>query len=134
MERVFVYYNLHKKVWSVKSLKTGRVIAHAKTVQLRDCTYKVSKRGRERVLAERRKNVHAGVVGTLIALDQLAGYSVAFDFDTSEIVTYNPYRYETFVVKHNETPVYHTDAVYMVAQNGKVAVHASIWGSLGVAK
>jgi hypothetical protein len=34
MERVFVYFNLHKKVWSVKSLKTGRVIAHANFIEL----------------------------------------------------------------------------------------------------
>jgi hypothetical protein len=134
MRRVFVYFNLHRKLWSVKCLKTGRVIAHAKSVQLRDCKYRVSKRGRERVLLERRKNVHAGIVGTLIALDQVAGYGTAFDFDTSEIVTYNPYRYETFVVAKDETPVYQTEAVYMVAQNGKATVHASIWGSIGVSK
>ena len=107
--RVFVYFNLHLKQWSVKCLKTGRVIAHAHSVSLRDCTYRVSKRGRERVLLERRKNVHAGVVGTLIALDGVA----PSDLETYQSVTYNPYKYETFVFKATELPVSHSDAVWM---------------------
>jgi len=119
MGRVFVYFNLHKKVWSVKCLKTGRVIAHANFVSLRDCDYKVSKRGRERVLLERRKNVHAGVVGTLIALDVAHDQS---QIDACEIVTYNPYLYETFVLKQFDTPVFQSEAAYMVAQNGSAKV------------
>lgn len=66
-KRVFVYFNLHKKLWSVKSLTGdgtyGRVIAHRRTLTLTDATPKVSEKGRQRVLREGRKNVHAGVVG-----------------------------------------------------------------------
>lgn len=68
--KVFVYFNLHKKVWSVKALEgrnKGRVIAHADKVLLRDVTFKVSEAGRQRVIREGRKNVHAGAVGTLEA-------------------------------------------------------------------
>ena len=63
MRKVFVYYNLHQHMWSVKDIKTGRVICHQYEVQLYNATFKVSAAGRARVLKERRKNVHAGVQG-----------------------------------------------------------------------
>ncbi len=66
--KVFVYWNLHRGMWSVKALEgpdKGRVIARVDTVLLRDVTGKVSQAGRQRVLKERKKNVHAGLVGTL---------------------------------------------------------------------
>jgi hypothetical protein len=105
--RVFVYFNLHRKCWSIKalssegSIKRGRVFAHAKTVHLIDCTLKVSEAGRQRVLREKRKNVHAGIVGELIA------YDFAYDFApvNGVAVTYNPYKYETFVRRIDERPV-----------------------------
>jgi hypothetical protein len=54
-ERVFVYFNLRRKQWSVKSLETGSVIHHANFVWLMNCMFKVSEAGR--------KNVHPGVEG-----------------------------------------------------------------------
>jgi len=113
--KVFVYYNLHKKVWSVKALEgkdKGRVIAHSTMVVLQDCTFKVSEAGRQRVLKEQRKNVHAGVVGTLVAL---AGEKAYFPYAKSVPVTYNPYKYETFVLKHNEAPIKNCARVLMTA-------------------
>jgi hypothetical protein len=102
--RVFVYFNLHKKVFSIKALqgpRKGRVIGHAASVKLHDVTFKVSEAGRQRVLREKKKNVHAGAVGYLCD-------SVAFDaFEESLAVpvTYNPYRYSSFVHKETEAPV-----------------------------
>lgn len=58
--------NLHKHCWSVKALQgenKGRVIHHLNEIVLRDAIFKVYQSGRERVLREQRKNVHAGVVG-----------------------------------------------------------------------
>ena len=66
--KAFVYYNLHKHRLSVKALsgsQKGRVVAHAVRVVLHDCEFRVSEAGRQRVIREKRKNVHAGVVGTL---------------------------------------------------------------------
>lgn len=64
---------------------------------LRNAQFKVSKAGRARVLKEKRKNVHAGVVG---------------DWDRKALarrrkraVTYNPYKYETFVDKTTEAAI-----------------------------
>lgn len=61
--RVRVYWNLHKKVYSVQDAATRVVVCHAEHICLRNVTYKVSEAGRQRVLAEQRKNVHAFLVG-----------------------------------------------------------------------
>lgn len=108
MERVFVYFNLHKKVWSIKSLKTGRVIAHANTVQLKDVTFKVSEAGRQRVLKEKRKNVHAGVVGTLVAKDFFFHPGLL-----NEVISYNPYKAPHFYNLNNNKYIHKADAVIM---------------------
>jgi len=108
--KVFVYFNLHKKVWSVKALsgpKKGLVVAHLDRLVLDDCTFKVSEAGRQRVLREKRKNVHAGVVGTLSsALADFAGVAV----------TYNPYKYASFITRNDEQPI-HT--AHRVVLNGR---------------
>lgn len=104
--KVFVYRNLHKNCWSIKALEgenKGRVIYHAEDVTLTDCTFKVSKAGRERVLRERRKNVHAGVVGQLIKTNVPLSH-----MPQMVSVTYNPYKYESFVRKYNDFMPVHT--------------------------
>lgn len=89
--KVFVYFNLHKKVWSVKALEgefKGRVIRHTTSFTVTDCKFKVSEAGRQRVLRDKRKNVHAGIVG------QWAGECEALpEWDA---VSYNPYTGRTF--------------------------------------
>lgn len=107
--KVFVYRNLHKKCLSVKALEgpnKGRVIAHMQEVYLEDVKFKVSQAGRARVLREKSKNVHAGVVGTMIEApvyrEKAAGEYMA---DNKDNVTYNPYKYDSFVVKETEAPV-----------------------------
>lgn len=97
--KVFVYYNLHKDCWSVKALegkRAGYVVAHRTKLQLRDATFKVSEAGRQRVLAEKRKNVHAGVVG------QWEPHEREYDAE----VSYNPYKYQHFYDKSTGTAVH----------------------------
>lgn len=113
--RVFVYFNLHKKVWSVKALSgenRGRVVAHASAVGLDDCEMRVSESGRQRVLREQRKNVHAGIVGTLNGLREAdwrypnhEWYGGPDIILNGEEITYNPYKYDSFVRVRNQTPV-----------------------------
>jgi hypothetical protein len=110
--KVFVYRNLHKDCWSIKALEgnnKGRVVYHAQTVTLSNCTFKVSKAGRERVLRDKRKNVHAGVAGELIRVNIPLSY-----MPQMTAVTYNPYKYESFVRKNNDfMPVHNASWVYM---------------------
>ena len=91
--KVYVYFNLHKKCFSVKALEgscKGLVVTHTDTVSLKDATFKVSEAGRQRVIKEKRKNVHAGVVGYLegFIATSTEGYKQAY---------YNPYKTSTFV-------------------------------------
>ena len=53
-KRVYVYFNLHKKCFSVK--QSGKVVSHDDCVLLKDCRFLVGDAGRERVLKEKKKN------------------------------------------------------------------------------
>jgi len=99
--KVFVYRNLHKDCYSVKSLETGRVIAHVKCIVLEDVKFKVSQAGRSRVLKEKRKNVHAGVVG----IWKQKGCKKPLKSQ----ITYNPYEFESFVNKNSLVPIYQAE-------------------------
>ena len=69
-QRVFVYRNLHQACWSVRATNgrdSGLVIAHADEIAMRDVDFVVNESGRQRVLSEGRKNVHAGIVGEFVA-------------------------------------------------------------------
>lgn len=106
---VDVYFNLHRKVWSVRDRKTRRVVAHTKNVVLTDVRFRVSAAGNARVRAERRKNVHAFARGTLVGfnvLDSLPDRGGVF-------VVYNPYKYTTFVEKDTERPVHSANMAWM---------------------
>lgn len=66
--RVSVYFNLHKKLFSVRAEDgpaKGRVIAHADRVLMHFCNMVVSQAGNARVRREGRKNVHAFIRGEL---------------------------------------------------------------------
>ncbi len=87
--RVKVYWNLHKNCYSVVSLekrKRGLVVAHVERLNLENAVFKVSQKGRERVLREKRKNVHAYIEGFITNKIPLI----------SEQISYNPYRLPFF--------------------------------------
>lgn len=98
MSLVQVYFNLHKRRWSVRDKKTRRVIEHTNYVAIRDPRFVVSEAGRQRVLREKRKNVHAYVEGELWKEDLHTG-------DIKTVVTYNPYRNESFVLADVSSPI-----------------------------
>lgn len=109
--KVFVYWNLHRGMWSVKALEgpdKGRVIARHQHVVLRNVIAKVSEAGRQRVLREGRKNVHAGLVGELVQ-----GQAVELTTQ-ARAVTYNPRKYETFVHVDDETPFEGSDLAVLL--------------------
>ena len=65
---------------------------------------KVSRKGREKVLREKKKNVHAFVKGYLQDAENVSRNPQVI---TREVeVTYNPYKYETFVEKETEKFAY----------------------------
>lgn len=118
--KVFVYFNLHRKCLSVKALEgpmKGRVIRHADNIILCNAVFKVSEAGRQRVIREKRKNVHAGVVG----YDEgRIGHRLLW----GDPVKYNPYKYSSFVHAVNETPVHSARLVQVAAYDGRANILA----------
>ena len=102
--KVFVYKNLHKDCWSIK--QDGLVKAHTTDLCLFDCSFRVNKKGREKVLEQKRKNVHAGISG-YIDMQDPEYPSVA------PLATYNPYKYTSFVRIDNKEPVFWSSSVRM---------------------
>jgi hypothetical protein len=123
--KVFVYFNLHKKCFSVKALEgsmKGRVIAHRHQVFLYDATFKVSEAGRQRVLREKRKNVHAGVCGTWDERDY-DNISIDQTIVLGQAVMYNPYKYDSFVTLYGEAPVIVSRLAALNVANNKPSIH-----------
>lgn len=101
-DSVDVYWNLHRDLFSVRSRRRsdyGRVIGHVERFHLTDVSFVVNEAGRQRVLRERRKNVHAFVRGLW-----------AEDAELRPVrVSYNPYRAPSFLAL--DQPAVWTDEV-----------------------
>jgi hypothetical protein len=93
--KVRVYFNLNKKLLSVQAKINGswKVVRYCQSVTLINVTFKVSERGRQRVLKNKRKNVHAYICGTFIC-DDLVKRSKQDEW--MDLITYNPYKLERF--------------------------------------
>lgn len=106
--QVKVYRNLRNKMFSIADASTGLVLAHSRTVRLAGATFVVNEAGRQRVLREKQKNVHAYVVGTFVGTLEAAQRHEA---------TYNPYKCETFVTSTGEAL---HEAASVTLRDGKI--------------
>jgi len=90
--KIRIYFNLHRKLFTVQHMtaKGWRVWKHVDNISLHFPRFKVSEAGRQRVLREKRKNVHAFIEGTLTA-------PMTVDPDDLKRVSYNPYLCGSFV-------------------------------------
>ena len=100
-----VYYNRNKRCLSIQEKVDGawRVARHAEQCIVKNAKFKVSEAGRQRVLKEQRKNVHAVIVGE--ELNQITYSKVP-----NASVTYNPYKAKTFVDERNH-PIHEAEIV-----------------------
>ena len=126
-----IYYNLHKHCLSVRALQgvpAHRHVFHADAAVLNEVTFAVQQMGRYRVITQQRKNVHAFVRGELLWVDYHdEGKPVTWEWrdaingvmtDPHMIeVTYNPYKFDSFVNKTTLTPVKTADIVYVVGKS-----------------
>lgn len=146
--KVFVYFNLNKLCLSVRAVggpHAGLVVAHARAVQLDRATFKVSQAGRARVLRERSKNVHAGIVGDLQGIDVIqwlkAGCRVPAMGQIRRVLadglaelglsgeppdpilraTYDPYRFDAFVGRLDFAPLHGANRVDVVGADIRCA-------------
>jgi len=87
--KYYIYRNLHTNTFSVRY--KGLVIAHPYSFIAENVTFKVNEKGRQRVVKERRKNVHAFIV-----CDSWKDTSL-FKVMIANKVEYNPYVYTSFM-------------------------------------
>jgi hypothetical protein len=118
-KKVMVYYNLHKKTFSVSY--DNKVIIHADYVKLGDVEFRVRTGGRDRVRSEKQKNVHAFVIGNLLEYCEYPCDNIP-NPPSNNIITYNPYKNETFVYKDGGQPIYTAKEVDMINSTNKLFV------------
>jgi len=93
------YWNLHRRLYSVRARSgpdRGRVVAHADAVRLREVTFVVSEAGRQRVIREGSKNVHAFMRGS---------WTAAVGDGLADRISYDPYAEPSFVRTADGEPV-----------------------------
>ena len=120
-----LYWNLHKKKWSLQDRKTGRVQQHVTAYTMYDAKFVVRPAGQAKVRREGRKNVHAFAVGTGGFRDGIATY-------LDRPVTYNPYVNDTFVYADTGEPVTEVKAISVYTENGKPKVYAIPKSNIGL--
>lgn len=121
MSGVDVYYNLHRKVWSLRSRKNGLVVAHTRIVSFpHGASLVVRAAGRKQVLLTGRKNVHAFVRGeTYDTCTDVARWMEFCDGLTKAApITYNPHRADHFTRRDTGERIDHAAAVVMIAPEG----------------
>jgi hypothetical protein len=132
-ERVRVHFHIPTKLWSV-STKTGwastwrvvrdrkgRQVLYSKVV-LKDVLFDVRESGRQRTIREGRKNVHAWMEGELLHASR---HERTATVPCGVHVSYNPYKYTSFVTKPDEEPIVAADFAAAGCENG---VLVPSWG------
>jgi len=109
--KVEVYRNLHQKCWSVRDCKTGKVVDHVQKIHLEDAELVVRPAGRAKVLREQRKNVHAFVRGWI---SSYTPSTAVLPLLPTKQITYNPYKYDSFVLTETEAPVHKATNVFLI--------------------
>lgn len=118
-KKVMVYYNLHKHTFSVRY--QGKVVMHADFVKLGDVEFRVRQGGKEKVRDEKSKNVHAFVIGTLLEYCEYPCFGIP-EPPSEFVVTYDPYKYDSFVNKFTKEPVYFANEVDMINSKDKIFI------------
>ena len=119
-----IYFNLHKKVFSIRH--KGKVIDHATTVTVLNPKFVVQPAGRAKVLRDRVKNVHAFVrtdsLWTTENVDTLSKFFPEDDLSSyisthTEGVKYNPYMADTFVSCATGDAIHEAEMAYLAIDN-----------------
>lgn len=96
-KRVSVHRNLHlAKDRKFSVVQSGLVIGHTNQLMLGDCVFVVQEAGRQRVLREKRKNVHAFIRG-FVADNGAMGMLASDQRTLPAKIIYNPYKHSSFV-------------------------------------
>lgn len=118
-EKVKVYYNLNKKTFSVTH--KNKVVLYADYIKMKDVKFHVREGGRQKVLKDKRKNVHAFIIGELEDYCKFPCNKIP-NPKGSEVITYDPYEHKSFVHKKDNTPIYNANEVEMINQDDKLFI------------
>lgn len=110
-KRVRVYRNLTKKTISIQDAKTNLVIMYSDAVSLSNCKFVVRQKGREKVLREKRKSVHAFVVGEL---DDKYEEPKTEERRLIRQCSYNPYKFGYFYDILTQEPIREATRVWVL--------------------
>ena len=125
---VDVYLNLHRpgflSIRAAEGPDKGRVIGYSTAIELEGCQFRVSEAGRQRVLRERRKNVHATVRGRVVQVCTEASPSPRLVSKAHQAlaggakdVTYNPYFTPLFIHRQTKEPVHTAASVIVIGKH-----------------
>lgn len=107
-----IYRNLHKNCFSVQSYikdkKGYRVVDRGSDIILESCTFKVYESGRQKVLREKKKNVHAYILA-----ESYSKKHIDINSDFIREIYYNPYDFDCFVYKDTEEKAFNVDRVIL---------------------
>ena len=116
-KKIEVYFNLHKKTWSVR--QSGRVVGHTDYIQVKNPQYVVSQKGNERVRREKKKNVHAFIRGYVTE-------GLQYMPNRQKFVSYNPYKNNSFVIRNTNDSICSSPFAALEVINQKPMVEA-LW-------
>jgi len=105
-QKVKVYRNLNKPdFFSICDKKSNLVLGYSKSVTLESATYIVRESSRQRVLKEKRRNVHAWVEGSLVNSGTFPPEGVRPGY-------YNPYHTSLFIDHETKAPIMDSDIAH----------------------
>lgn len=116
-KKVKTYYDVNRHMFSVTY--SGIVVLKADYVRLKNVTFLVSEKGKERVRKEGQKNVHAYVTGTLTDYCKNP-CEVIPEPETGIVITYNPKRDEFFNIRETGKLIYNADEVELINRENKI--------------
>jgi argininosuccinate synthase len=105
-ERVYLYWNIHKNVWSI-SKNGSKVEGYAETVEIEDVELRVRQGGHERAKREGRKNVHAFAIGRLVSINGQQPQQ-----EPKAIVSYNHKKGSSFYDKRTGEPIQYIERAF----------------------
>ena len=109
-----IYFNLHKKCYSVQAWDTDkkgwRLYKHSNELYVKDVSMQVNEKGRQRVIQEKRKNVHAFLnVHTADCIGGGKGKVSQPPRKFRGVCKYNPYEHDSFVDDETKAPIHELD-------------------------
>ncbi|BBI31155.1 hypothetical protein [Cohnella abietis] len=112
-QTILIAYHLYKRCFSIRNANTRKVIGYTDRIVICNVRFLVSLSGRERVLRENKKNVHAYVKGEYAELQ-----NISIDDGDVRQAYYNPYFTPAFVDRITIEPIQCADMA--ICEDGKV--------------